>query len=79
MAAVGRAVEIGYAFCGVMGVKNGRAAISCEPDADAWTTMLAAAVPFAQMVADRLREQPNAGDVPEWLQSLFELPDTRPE
>jgi hypothetical protein len=68
--------EKGYTYCGVLGVKDGTAGAKCEPHPDCVFTMMHAALAFAQLVADRLKQKPK-GDGVAWLQRLFELPDTR--
>jgi hypothetical protein len=75
-AATEDAARKGYAYCGVLGVKDGQAGAKCEPNPDAIYTCLLASLAFAQLVADRLKQKPK-GDGAEWLARLFELPDTR--
>jgi hypothetical protein len=70
------ALARGFSYCGVMGVKNGQASVRCEPNPDAAVTMLHAALAFGTQVAERLRPQPE-GDGVEWLERLYQLPDTR--
>jgi hypothetical protein len=70
------ALARGYAWCGVLGVKDGQPCANCEPNPDAALTMMHAALAFAQKVADRLRP-PQKGDAVEWLESLYRLPDPR--
>jgi hypothetical protein len=75
-AATATALAKGFSYCGVLGIKNGQAAVKCEPDSNAVYTMMHAALAFAAQVAERLREKPK-GDAVEWLESLYRLPDTR--
>jgi hypothetical protein len=75
-AARATAVERGFAYCGVMGVKDGQAGVICEPFSDAAYTMMHAAIAFGAQVAERLREKPK-GDSVEWLERLWQLPDPR--
>jgi hypothetical protein len=77
-AATSQAREKGYAYCGVLGVKDGTAGAKCEPNPDAVYTMMHAGLAFAQLVADRLKQKPK-GDGAEWLAALFALDDPRPE
>jgi hypothetical protein len=64
----------GYVFCGVMGYdpQAGRSIAKCE-DPDSVITMMHAAFAFAQFVAARLKPKSD------WLEKLWELPDTRTE
>lgn len=71
-AAMGR----GFEYCGVMGWANGQARSRCEPSMEAIGIMACASLAFAEMVAAQLKKQ-QAGDGTEWLQKLWELPDTR--
>ncbi len=64
----------GFQFCGVLGIVNGRAAAKCETDTDAVGVMLLAAMGFAQQVTDKLKSKDDGAD---WLERLWELPDTR--
>jgi hypothetical protein len=68
--------EKGYAYCGVLGVKGGQAGAKCAPNPDAVYTMMRAALGFAQLFADRLKQK-SQGDAVGWLTALFGLPDTR--
>jgi hypothetical protein len=77
-AAMATAVKRGFSYCGVLVVtKDGQAAAKCEPDMDSISTCLKAALAFAHVVADRLK-QPPKGDGVEWLKKLHELRDPRP-
>ena len=62
-------------FAGNFAVERGALTICCEPTAtpeDAATCMTA-----ARLLCDRMEQRPQAdGD---WLQDLYNLPDTRPE
>ena len=75
-AAMEEAKSKDYAYCGVLGVKDGQAGAKCEPNPDAAYTMMHAALAFAQQVNERLTSRA-MGDSAEWLTRLFELPDTR--
>lgn len=70
------AARKGWAYCGVLGVKDGQAGAKCQPGADAIYTMMHAALAFAQemAVAGRLRPK---DDSARWLEELYRLPDTR--
>jgi hypothetical protein len=74
--AVEEAIAKGFVYCGILGVKDGQAGVQCEPDPGCIHTMMYAALGFARIVADRLREQPK-GDGAEWLGRLYQMPDTR--
>ena len=43
----------GFQFCGILAVTQGRAAAKCEPDPDAVSVMMLAAIGFAQQVAEQ--------------------------
>ncbi len=70
------ALAKGYAYCGVVAVKNGVYGAKCAPDPDSIFTMLQAAIAAAPLVADRLRH-PEKGDGVLWLRQLYALPDLR--
>jgi len=66
----------GLVYVGCLAVKDGKAGVRCEPGTAAVFTMLCASMAFAQLVADRLRPEPQ-GDAAAWLDALYSLPDTR--
>jgi hypothetical protein len=64
----------GYAYCGVAAYKDGQCSASCERNPSAVYTVMCASFAFAKyVVANRKPE----GDGAEWLQALYNLPDTR--
>lgn len=77
------ALSRGFVYCGVLGLKNGTAAVQSEPDPDALYTMMRASLAFGQFVAERIGvppqepAAPETGDAAEWLARLASLPDTR--
>lgn len=74
-AAIERAISKGFVYCGVLGFKNGHAAVRCGDDPGAIYTIAHASVAFAHVIAQHLRRQ--QGDAVDWLESLHSLPDTR--
>jgi hypothetical protein len=76
-AAIENARERDFAYCGVLGVKDGNVGVQFAPDnPTALYTMMFAGLAFAHEVADRLRPQPK-GDAVEWLKALFAMKDSR--
>lgn len=69
--------ERGYAYCGVMGFKDGQCAVKCEPGME--LTMCAAAFGFALLhVAPKLSAA-QTDDSLDWLTKLHALKDEREE
>jgi hypothetical protein len=68
------AAKKGYAFCGVLGVKDGQAGAKCQPEPDAVYTMMCAALTFAQYVAAQLKPK---DDSAAWCERLHILQDPR--
>lgn len=74
--AEGYSKDSGVIFAGVFAVVGGRAAAKWEPGLAAVRVMMNAAFAYTRMVADELKEQ-KRGESAEWLQRLWEIPDTR--
>ena len=70
------ALTKGYAYCGMVGVRNGQAIAQCESDADSLLTMVHAGVAATQLLAEHLI-RPKEADAVGWLESLYCLADTR--
>lgn len=68
------ALKKDYAYCGVLGVKNGQAGAKCQPNPDAVYTMMHAGLAFAQEMAGRLKPK---DDSEQWLWRLWSLKDPR--
>ncbi len=66
---VERAHERGYQFCGVLGFVNGQCVARTEPGIDAVSVCAAATRDFAALVVARTKD--------DWLERMWELPDTR--
>lgn len=70
-------VRRGFAYCGVLGVIQGRAVVKCA-DHQSIATVMAASHEFARLVGERIRRQQiTSGDWLSWICTLWSLPDTR--
>lgn len=72
----------GYVFAGICGYRDGQPVIGCEPGQEASFTMLCAADAYGAYVAAQLKqEEPvdksTSTDGADWLERLYQLPDTR--
>ena len=74
--AVAEALDKGWTYCGVVGMKDGIPGAKCDPHPDSLFTMTLAGLAFVRLVADRIRPV-SKGDSEAWLESLYQLPDTR--
>ncbi len=68
------ALDRGYEYAGVLAVINGQCHAKCAERPGAVQTIVAAAVDFAQQVAEKLQPK---GDEVKFLERLYRLPDTR--
>jgi hypothetical protein len=62
----------GYHYCGILGYRNRKVEAVCEPNPNAALTMLHASLKFAEAVC--ATAAPAAED---WMERLYQLPDTR--
>lgn len=74
-AALEGAIRRGFGYCGVLGLKSGKAAVAFESDPDSLYTMMLASFAFAEVVAGQVRAK--QGDAADWLTRLHRLPDSR--
>jgi hypothetical protein len=70
------ATRRGFHYCGILGLRDGRRNVECEPDADSVFTCLMASLAFAQRVADKIGSGGGACLGLD-LERLWQLPDTR--
>ena len=70
------ATERGFGYCGTLGVVDGRAVVEPASQPEAARALLLALLEFARTVAEHLRPALK-GDAATWLESLYQLPDTR--
>lgn len=63
----------GLQFCGLLSIVNGEAHAACEPNREAQAVMILAVSKFARLYTDRRK-----ANAAEWLNQLWQLPDTRP-
>jgi len=73
--AVREAKARGFAYYGVLGVVNGQAVAQFEPGLGDMRAVVAAALEFGSLFADRLKKQ--EGDAVAWLDALHSLEDPR--
>jgi len=70
----------GFAYCGTLGIVDGKPAAECEPNMDAAFTCTMAAFEFARMAAPQIRMTAVAeDDFRQFAESLWSLTDPRPE
>jgi hypothetical protein len=77
-AVLAEATAKGFAWCGVLGLLNGKPEVQLSPEnPEAARTMCFAGLAFAHIIADHMRPQ-NPGDAVDWLTRLHALRDARP-
>ncbi len=70
------ATDRGFGYCGTLGVVDGRAVVEPATQPKAARALLLASLEFARTVAEHLHPALK-GDAAAWLESLYQLPDTR--
>lgn len=75
---VAAAEDRGLVYCGALGVLGGRAVVEPGQDLGVERALLYAGLEFARTVAERLKPEPK-GDGVFFLETLYQLPDTRDE
>lgn len=71
-----QARELGYRYCGALGLRDGVPVVVFEPDADSVFCCLAASLQFARLVCNIIRPMPK-DDWLGFITRLYSLPDTR--
>jgi hypothetical protein len=70
------AMDNGYSYAGVIGIKDGVPGVQCEPDPASMRVMVLAGLAFAGMIAEQLKQHQMSTD---FCERLFALPDPRSE
>ena len=73
--ALADAKDNGYAYAGVIGIKDGVPSVQCEPDPASMRVMVLAGLAFAGMIAEMQKHQMST----DFCERLFALPDLRPD
>ncbi len=64
----------GYAYCGLIEIKDGEPKVTIEPDADSMQVMGPCGIAFSQLIAECLKRKQLSV---EFCERLYSLPDPR--